>query len=124
MDKPQRIQRKRTKGYKTPPGTVYVGRPSRFGNPFRVGVWGTAQECVDAYRRWMDPHPTPENTTWRNSLYDDPRFDHHYKPYWGFLLMAAHVITNHLRGKNLSCWCKIGEPCHADILLEIANGEG
>jgi hypothetical protein len=28
-----------------------------------------------------------------------------------------------LRGKNLACWCKPGEPCHADVLLEIANRE-
>jgi hypothetical protein len=28
-----------------------------------------------------------------------------------------------LRGKNLACWCKLGEPCHADVLLELANGK-
>lgn len=27
-----------------------------------------------------------------------------------------------LRGKNLACFCKLGEPCHADVLLELANG--
>ena len=35
--------------------------------------------------------------------------------------MLKQDAVKELRGKNLSCWCKIGEPCHADILLEIAN---
>lgn len=34
---PQRIQRKRTKGWKMPENTVYVGRPSKWGNPFTIG---------------------------------------------------------------------------------------
>lgn len=34
------------------------------------------------------------------------------------------AIRKHLRGKNLACWCKLGEPCHADVLLELANREG
>jgi hypothetical protein len=28
-----------------------------------------------------------------------------------------------LRGKNLACWCPLDQPCHADVLLEIANRE-
>ncbi len=32
-------------------------------------------------------------------------------------------IRNHLAGKNLACWCKPGEPCHADVLLKLANDE-
>jgi hypothetical protein len=26
-----------------------------------------------------------------------------------------------LKGKNLACWCKLDEPCHADFLLRLAN---
>lgn len=37
MTRPQRIQRKRTKGWRMPEGAVYVGRPSRWGNPWSVG---------------------------------------------------------------------------------------
>lgn len=29
-----------------------------------------------------------------------------------------------LRGKNLACWCRLGEPCHADVLLELSNSRG
>ncbi len=48
-DAPKRIQRSRAKGWRMPPNTVYVGRPSLFGNPFI----GDAAACVDAYRMWL-----------------------------------------------------------------------
>jgi hypothetical protein len=47
---PKRVQRKRSKGWRMPAGCVYVGRPTRWGNPYRAGVDGTAQECVNLYR--------------------------------------------------------------------------
>jgi hypothetical protein len=82
-ERPQRIQRKRMKGWKMPPNTVYVGRPSKWGNPFKT---------ADEYRRYL-------------------RSDHHWQ------LPAIET----LRGKNLACWCPLDQPCHADVLLEIAN---
>ena len=78
-----------------PPNTVYVGRPSKWGNPFVVGEDGTATECVRLFAA-----------------------DVAHGSKVGFIL--DEVLQ--LRGKNLACWCKIGEPCHADILLELANG--
>ncbi len=45
---PQRIQRRRTKGWRMPPDAIYVGRPSRWGNEFEVGSL-TRQQAVDAY---------------------------------------------------------------------------
>jgi len=86
-DKPKRIQRKRTKGYKSPPNTIYVGRPSKWGNPF---------DTVEGFRKWV-------NACNHLSTIDIPR------------------IKAELRGKNLACWCPEGQPCHADVLLEIAN---
>lgn len=95
MNSPTRIQRKRTKGWRMPENTVYVGRGSKWGNPFVVGEHGMAKECVERFAR---------DIGWHNSRlgfdYDD---------------------IAELRGKNLACWCKEGEPCHADVLLEIAN---
>jgi hypothetical protein len=38
-----------------------------------------------------------------------------------FLLASAHLDVSELRGKNLMCWCELGTPCHADVLLEVAN---
>lgn len=109
---PKRIQRKRTKGWRMPPNTVYVGRPTCFGNPFterdcrEAGYTGDIrQRCVDAFRAFMGPH-------WRENWQGDEA-----ENYRGRLLSKLES----LRGKNLACWCKIGDACHADVLLEIAN---
>lgn len=105
--KPQRIQRKRTKGWRMPDNTVYVGRGSRWGNPFVVEKDGDAKECVRKYSEMLIPYRHQGET---NSLHD-------------FYISSANIdaIRTELNGKNLACWCKIGSVCHADVLLEIAN---
>lgn len=86
----------RRKGAETPPdGAVYVGRPTEFGNPFVVGRDGTQGGCVDLYRKWVND---PQRSNLRAQ------------------------IRSQLRGKDLVCWCA-PEPCHADVLLEIANAD-
>ena len=101
--KPKRIQRKRTKGWKMPPNTVYVGRPTIWGNPYRVGqAVGpnaprmTAAEAVTKYREWLEACNK-------------------------FSTISIEFVRKELRGKNLACWCPLGQPCHADVLLEISN---
>ena len=120
MTTPIRVQRKRTKGWRMPPNTVYVGRGSSFGNPFIIGKYAKdAEEAVALYRKWLSNEVTQEMTAWRNSLYDmsEDRF-----PAWnGFLVMCTPFIKETLEGKNLACWCPLDKPCHADVLLEIAN---
>lgn len=111
--RPVRIQRRRSKGWKMPPNTVYVGRSNaahgrsygRFGNPCRVGMWKgyTAAEAVRDYRRWIACDPVVRS--FDNAFGKPPTMDE----------------IKALRGFNLCCWCKIGEPCHADVLLELAN---
>lgn len=90
MTKPVRIQRQRTKGWKMPPNTIYVGRPSLFGNPLPRGGFERAN-----YMCWLS----------------------------GSSERALRVMkaVPSLRGKNLACWCKLDQPCHADTLLELAN---
>lgn len=106
---PRRIQRQRTRGWKMPPNTIYVGRPSMDGNGFRVGSdlsyylgpaakRATAAQCVEAHRAYLEA-----------ACASDPQ--------------AAGLMWKRLRGHNLACWCKIGSPCHADTLLELANRE-
>lgn len=115
-DRPIRVQLSRVKGWRMPPNTVSVARPTVFGNPFTVkdcreaGYIGSdeqlAARCVDAFRVWLGP-------MWRNN-WQGPESE-----------AARNSIISRLpelRGKNLACWCKPGSPCHADILLEIANG--
>ena len=107
MNRPTRIQRKRTKGWRMPPNTVYVGRGTRWGNPFVVGKDGTASECVAKFIKQLFPyrHRPPENTL-ENFYISEANLEDAYRD---------------LRGKNLACWCKPGDDCHADALLIIAN---
>jgi hypothetical protein len=97
-DRPIRIQRKRTKGWKLPPNTVSVTRPGKWGNPFPVEVYG-AKEAVARHRVLMKRlmrSPSTLGIDFRESL-------------------------EKLRGKNLACFCKLDQPCHADTLLALAN---
>lgn len=118
--KPIRIQRSRAKGWKMPPNTVYVGRPTRWGNPYYVGepspkpgkgllhACTTAKEAVRKYAEMLFPyrHRGPNNSL--NQFYAS----------------QANIedIEAELCGKNLCCWCPLDQPCHADVLLEVANG--
>ena|SRR3990167_462766 len=100
--KPVRIQRQRKKGWRMPPNTVYVGRPSKWGNPFKVG----------------ERNPCGTITA-------DVR--HSYSLYVGFAPLNEPLVCaarSELVGKNLACWCPLHEDCHADILLAIANSTG
>jgi hypothetical protein len=97
---PQRIQRQRTKGWKMPENTVYVGRGSRWGNPYRIGARDRRTGGV------LDRSVVIERFTEALVV--------------GHLRFAeADCIA--LRGKNLACWCSLNDPCHADVLLELAN---
>lgn len=115
---PVRIVLQRTKGWRMPENTVKVDRTSKWGNPFKVGarVTGipglcrgagmehelkTAAEAVHCYQCWLAGEV---------NLYSQ-------RP------PCRGTIQHELRGKNLACWCKAGEICHADVLLAIANGE-
>lgn len=91
--KPHRIQLRRTKGWKKPEGAIVVSRPSKWGNPYKASECSNgAAGAVHAFRVLVE---SEEET--------------------------IAEIQRELRGKDLCCWCKIGKPCHADILLEIAN---
>jgi hypothetical protein len=103
MTAPKRIQRQRTKGWRMPEGAVYVGRPTRWGNPWFLGSplighrpdstdWD-GDDIVRWYRLWVHEH----------ALAADPSF------------------LDTLRGRDLACWCSLDQPCHADVLLELAN---
>jgi hypothetical protein len=90
---PERIQLKRTKGWRMPENTVKVDRTTRWGNPFPVEWFdGDAARAVEAFRAFVNPGSP----------------------------LAVSIPLN-LRGKNLACWCALDAPCHADVLLELAN---
>lgn len=97
FEKPIRVQRKRTNGWKMPDNTVYVGRPGKWGNPFKVGMdgIGTNQNAVDAYKNWINHDISG--------------------------IVTKIYAERDLKGHNLACFCALDQPCHADVLLEIAN---
>lgn len=101
MTQPQRIQRKRTKGYRMPENTVSVTRPGKWGNPFPVSEYGREMSIKMFRRAIMDPGTLPRQLS--------VRFQH----------MRDRIKD--LQGKNLACFCNEGDPCHADVLLELAN---
>jgi hypothetical protein len=76
-----------------PPAAVYVGRPSRWGNPWRVTEEMPAEEAVARYRAWLD----------------------------GLSPMQRRAFLDPLRGRDLACWCAPGKTCHAEVLLAMAN---
>lgn len=116
MTAPQRIQRRRTAGWRMPEGAVYVGRPTKCGNPFRPlfldGEWW-AQDDNDV--RYPLLYNTRDEAI-RNkcvSLY------HSDLVQWS----EKHMLLPELRGRDLVCWCPLESPFHADVLLAIANQE-
>lgn len=104
---PERLQRSRARGWRMPVGAVYVGRPSPWGNPFVAG------EPMPWPRLRHEPPPiTPEDAVrlYRRELIRELQTSDY----------AVDLLVQ-LRGKDLVCWCPLDGPCHADVLLELAN---
>ena len=87
----KRVQRKRSAGWRMPPNTVYVGRPTKWGNPFRLGIDGNREECINQYEKMLRERTLVNNEYWLEPL----------------------------RGKDLACWCPLDKACHADVLLKL-----
>lgn len=107
-----RIQRKRTKGWRMPEGAVYVGRPTRWGNPWRVGD--------EALVQW--PYPTGDGPQVVRQVPITPSLA--VALYEIAFAAEADEIREELAGKDLACWCPPDQPCHADVLLRVANEGG
>jgi hypothetical protein len=97
-----RVQLQRRAGWRMPPNTVKVDRSTRWGNPLRAAPDYPPAKAVADYERWLNG-AAPAHFT---ALPAPP----------------SHAqIRQHLAGQNLACWCPPGQPCHADVLLKIAN---
>jgi hypothetical protein len=98
---PERIQLRRTKGWRMPPNTVKVDRTTKWGNPFIPGkpsAYSGGRKVQDKRHAFvLFRAVAPDNEA---------------------LVKAAR---EELRGKNLACWCGPHDDCHADVLLELAN---
>ena len=108
MSEPVRVQLKRTKGWRMPENTVKVDRSTRWGNPFKVHGDGYPMDpkvAVMLFRKQLLGNGFV--------MPDDPTRAH---------LTTIDDVRTWLAGKNLACWCPLDQPCHADVLLELANG--
>lgn len=74
-----------------PAGAVYIGRPSRWGNPFVIGKDGDRDEVIRKYREWIKTQPA-----------------------------VVKAAKRELAGKDLVCFCSPAA-CHGDVLIEVAN---
>jgi hypothetical protein len=88
-----------------PENTVSVCRPGKWGNPFAIG-----KECLGR---------SPIDNVGAVGFFEDMLSDPELMNLTGY-----PKDFSSLRGKNLACFCSLNEPCHADILLKVANGGG
>lgn len=125
---PERIQLSRRRGWRKPENTVVVSRPSKWGNPFAMRIphgetlqpTETRAALVKQFRMWlldgyrydevveMVPFIDPQGNVWKATAQRTTR-------------PTRREVKQELRGKNLACWCPLDQPCHADVLLAIAN---
>ena len=94
--RPRRIQLRRTPGWRRPEGVLVVSRPSRWGNPhpFRTPTPEERARVVDLFRGDLEA---------------------------GRLRFTEDDVRRELAGRDLACWCPVDGPCHADVLLEVAD---
>lgn len=116
---PVRLRLSRRKGFRLQAASRAVNglpaigcaRPSAFGNPFDWATFGR-DGAADFFRRWLSDDLTAVER-------DQLGFEH-----WPEEPATRRAILDRLprlRGRNLACWCQLDQPCHADVLLELAN---
>lgn len=132
---PIRVQMSRRKGSRLPPNTIVVARPSRWGNWFKVTT--PHEQTHGRYALGRDPIVVSLN---RHGFRDGGHWagfaDTSEARAYAVDLYRRHLEATYLdvdgpihrenylgplRGKNLACWCPLDQPCHADVLLEMAN---
>lgn len=113
---PKRIQRMRSKGWKMPPDAVYVGRPTIFGNPWTMAGVRAWLKSVNVTETYSD-RDRAENLVMNYRLWVEGGLP----VTMNGRLSEIRRRLSELRGKDLACWCKPDMPCHADVLLELAN---
>jgi hypothetical protein len=138
-DKPIRVQLSRKKGWRMPPNTVKVDRTTKWGNPFNFKApshcWtalsygckgdpkGRHEASVLAFKEWVKSGKFmlltgvglyATNGKKKVAFAVSPDVAAPKAP-------SLKQIAEQLGGKNLACWCPLDAPCHADVLLELAN---
>lgn len=125
---PIRVQRKRVKGWRMPENTLYVGRPSKWGNPFKIVgdmIYGDASHRRKIFNPWIYIEPSNNNfIDWGKPL-DEIVVSLYVNWLNGndnnYIIPVPFTDVKELKDKNLACFCPLDKKCHADVLLEIAN---
>lgn len=100
-----------------PPNTVYVGRPTIWGNPF---IHDDPAQAVAAFRRYIQGGT--QSFDMGPGKLQFARDAHSCALHWAYS-EYVHEHIRELSGKNLACWCPLDQPCHADVLLEFINAQ-
>jgi len=118
---PKRIQRKRTTGWTMPDGVVSCTRGGQYGNPFKIGgyymkgdAFGRRDAFALTYTQALGKREADERYTYIETA--EQAVD-----WFRWYVGVTGRKFGELRGKDLACWCPLGSPCHADVILEIAN---
>lgn len=115
--KHRRIQRKRTKGWRMPPNCVYVGRPSPHENVWKIGASLNDRMMpwvLDAANRCGITIGKPMSRSQVVAMFRE-QFEANKDSF------LSKLLLDKLRGKTLCCWCRLDQPCHADVLIEYLD---
>lgn len=132
--KAARIQRKRAAGWRAPVGAVYVGRGSKWGNPYRLGDTQVRTPGIDG-SEWQHEGRIGKTSGQRHGFWHpdgtitshlalDATPEQVVELYRRWLTARPELIEaarRDLAGRDLMCWCAPSLPCHADVLLALAN---
>lgn len=114
---PVRVQRKRTKGWRMPDNAVYVGRPSIWGNPYSLEHEGKTTWHLYGFGVYLSSFTSRTGMEARaEAVRRLQELMGKERAPWD-----EEMIRAELAGKDLACWCPLDQPCHADVLLEVAN---
>ncbi|MEJ8654621.1 DUF4326 domain-containing protein [Streptomyces sp. MS1.AVA.3] len=133
---PARVQRQRTAGWKKPDGAVYVGRGSKWGNPYRLGTTQVRTPALDGSMWEQEGRLGKRSGQWHGFVHPDGTVTSHlvqdaapeqvvelYRRWVAGRPGLVDAVREQLAGRDLMCWCPLEQPCHADWLLDVANGD-
>lgn len=102
-----RIQRRRTKGWRMPPGTIFVGRPGPWANPFRIGEMDPLGRIVVTPEGVRPVGPMTRGTVVAC-----------YRRWLAECILERPALLAPLSGRDVACWCRDDQLCHGDVLIE------
>lgn len=122
MNAPKRIQRRRNKGWRKPDGAIYVGPGSRWGNPARIGIARDPETLKPVGWSVYNPDTYQYGSTHREQVEARAEAVSHYQVWLTQRPAWTDAARRELAGRDLMCWCPEDQPCHVDVLLDVAGG--